>query len=142
MKKPKIFLFLKILAPVLLISGIVLIVLGTAVYPETFDGHSVAPNAALFAPGMILLPFAIFCFIYAFIPEMNKTNIQTVKYLQQDNKEDLKEIADASAEITSDAFTKTTSAIKKGLKDSKYCKHCGKAIDADSKYCKDCGKEQ
>lgn len=142
MKKPKIYLVLKILAPIMLIGGIVLIVLGTAIYPEMFNGHSVAPNAALFAPGMIIAFLSIPCFIFAFLPQINKTAIQTMIYIQQENKEDLKEMADTTADITGDAITKTASAIKNGLKETKFCKHCGKKIDMDSKYCNSCGKEQ
>ena len=32
-----------------------------------------------------------------------------------------------------------TKAIKEGLKDTMYCKHCGKEVDVDSKFCKHCG---
>ncbi len=142
MKKPKIFLVLKILAPIMLIAGIVLIVLGTAVYPQMFNGHSVAPNPAFFAPGMIVAFLSIPCFFVAFMPSINKTMVKTARYIQEDNKEDLTNIANNSGDIISGAVTKTTKAIKSGLKDSKYCRFCGAEIESDSQYCKHCGKKQ
>jgi hypothetical protein len=58
------------------------------------------------------------------------------------NKEDLKDIASTAVEITSEAITKTATAIKTGLDDKMFCKHCGEKIDSDSKFCNKCGKEQ
>ena len=57
-------------------------------------------------------------------------------------KEDLKDIVSTSAEIHKDAITSTAKAVKEGLKDTMFCKHCGNEIDVDSKYCRFCGKEQ
>ncbi len=52
-------------------------------------------------------------------------------------------MADKRADISKDAITKTTRAIKAGLTDEViYCKHCGTEIDADSSFCKKCGKQQ
>ena len=141
-QKPKIFTVLKIVAPIMLILGVVLIILGTAVFPLTWGSSSVAPNAALFAPGMIIAFLSIPCFFIAFMPNINKTMIKTAKYIQEDNKEDLTDLADTTADITSGAITKTTRAVKKGLTDTKYCRHCGEQIEADSKFCKHCGNEQ
>ena len=84
----------------------------------------------------------ISCFATGFIPQMSKLSIKTTKYLQQENKEDLTDIANTSADIAGGAITKTTRAIKKGIKDTKFCKHCGAEIDADSKFCNSCGGEQ
>ena len=141
-KKPKVFKVLKVIAPILLVLGIILIILGTAVFPQTWGGNAVAPNAAFFAPGMIIAFFSIPCFVFAYMPSINKTMIKTAKYLQDDNKEDLTDMADTAADITSNAVTKTVRAVKKGLADTKYCRHCGEQIEADSKFCKHCGKEQ
>ena len=74
-----------------------------------------------------------------FRPEMAKLSTKTAKYIQEENKEDLKEIVTTTAEIHSEAVTVTTKAIKEGLKDTMYCKHCGKEVDIDSKFCKHCG---
>ena len=141
-KKPKIFLVLKILGFVSLICGIALIILGTAVFPEMFGGHAVAPNAALFAPGMILAIFSIPMFFIGFSPNLAKLSVQTTKYIQEQNKDDLTKIADNTSEIVGGAVKKTAKNIKEGLKDTKYCKHCGAEIDNDSKFCRDCGKKQ
>lgn len=141
-KKPKIFLILKIIASLMLVGGIVLIVLGTAVYPEMFNGHSVAPNPIFFIPGMIMLAFSMPCFIISFIPEINKMSIKTTKYLYEENKEDLKDIVDTKVNIASEGITSTSVAIKKGLRNTKFCRYCGKEIEADSKFCNECGKQQ
>ena len=79
--------------------------------------------------------------MFGFRPELSKMTIKSAKYIQQENREDLKDLTKTSAEIASDAIKTTTKAIKEGLKDSMYCKHCGAEIDADSKFCKSCGKE-
>ena len=60
----------------------------------------------------------------------------------EENKDDLKHIADNTADIVNEALTKTAEAFKNGIKDTKFCKHCGAQIDADSKFCSKCGKEQ
>lgn len=71
------------------------------------------------------------------------TNVKATKYMMDESKEDLKSIADDTADVSKDAITTTTRAIKKGFtKDTIYCKHCGSEIDSDSKFCKSCGKEQ
>ena len=68
---------------------------------------------------------------------------KSARYIQQQNKDDLKDIVDTTADIASDGITKTTKAIKKGLSANKiYCKHCGAQIDADSKFCNQCGEKQ
>lgn len=140
--KPKIFLVLKILGFVSLIGGIALIVLGTAIFPQTYSGNPVAPNAALFAPGMVLAVLAIPMLIIGFSANLAKLSVQAAKYIQEQNKDDLTKIVDDRAEIVGGAVKKTAKNIKEGLKDTKYCKHCGAEIDNDSKFCRDCGKEQ
>lgn len=142
MKEPKIFLVLKILAPIMLILGIILIVFGTAIFPEMITRDLVVPNSAFSIPGIIIVFLSIPCFFIAYMPNINKTMIKTTKYIQEDNKEDLNDIANNSADIMSGAVTKTTKAIKKGLNDSKYCRFCGEKIESDSQYCKFCGKKQ
>lgn len=96
-----------------------------------------------FMIGMFMFPVGMFvgftCLIIGFRPEMAKLSTKTAKYIQEENKEDLKEIVTTTAEIHSEAVTVTAKAIKEGLKDTMYCKHCGKEIDIDSKFCKHCG---
>jgi len=58
------------------------------------------------------------------------------------NQEKLTKIANQNADINSEAITKSAKALKKGFKDTVFCKHCGESIDSDSKFCKKCGKEQ
>ncbi len=135
-EKPKLFFWLKLIGALLLIIGIILVILGTAV-----SGNSI-PNLSLMMPGLVCIVFSIPVLFASFIPNINKTAIKTVKYLQQNNKEDLKDIVDTTADISGDAITKTAKAIKKSIKDTKYCKECGEEIDKDSKFCSHCGKEQ
>ena len=68
--------------------------------------------------------------------------IKATKYMVDETKDDLTHLANVGADISSEAITKTTRAIKKGLSDTKFCKHCGTEIDVDSKFCNSCGKEQ
>ena len=96
-----------------------------------------------FMIGMFMFPIGMFvgftCLMIGFRPEMAKLSTKTAKYIQEENKEDLKEIVTTTAEIHNEAVTITAKAIKEGLKDTMYCKHCGKVVDIDSKFCKHCG---
>lgn len=68
-------------------------------------------------------------------------NIQ--KGILDKNEETMKENARRTASIEKESIEIKARALKDGLtKNSKYCKHCGTAIDEDSKFCKECGKEQ
>lgn len=73
---------------------------------------------------------------------LSKTMIGIQKDVQEENKDSLTSIASTSADINSEAITKKAKAVKKGLKDTKFCKNCGKEIDADSSFCSKCGCEQ
>ena len=141
-QKPIIFLILKILAPLFLavaITGIVLSVKGF----DDFESNN-------FMVGGMLATFGIFltaiCAIFGFSPEIRKLSIKTQKYQIEENKQDLTDIANTTAEIHKDAIKTTASAIKDGLTEDTdpqmYCKHCGAQIDANSRFCKVCGKEQ
>ena len=70
------------------------------------------------------------------------SQVKAAKYMMDESKEDFKSISDDMAYATKDGVKTTVRAIKEGLKDSAYCKHCGGEIDSDSKFCKKCGKEQ
>lgn len=140
-KEPKHFLVFKIVGFSLLLVGITLIILGCVVFRVKF-GDGDMPNFALFVPGLFISVFSVPCLFVGFAPKINKMQIDSVKYMQEFNKGNLSDIANTSADISSDALTQVAKSIKKGVKDSKYCKHCGAEIDADSKFCKECGKEQ
>lgn len=90
---------------------------------------------------MLVMPLAYLAQFYI-LKHMGKAAVKVQKSIIEENKEDLKDVANASAEISSEAITKTTRAVKKGLEDKIYCKHCGDKIDADSKFCNSCGKKQ
>ena len=137
-EKPKHFLIFKIIG----ITGVILTIIGFVLIFTgfgNFDNNNFMIGAFLstFSFGMAFIGL-----IKGFEPEIAKLKTKTTKYIQEENKEDLKDIASNTADITSEAITTTTKSIKKGLKDTKYCKHCGKEIDKDSKFCSHCGKEQ
>ena len=140
-EKPKIYTILKVLGGIGLFLGILLIILGTAVFPITNNGCVVAPSPALFAPGMILLGVSVFVVFAGFIPNIQKGLIKTTRYVQQENKVDLKAIADDAVDITGEAIKQTSKNIKEGLEGKIYCKHCGENIDEDSIFCSKCGKQ-
>ena len=137
--KPKIFTVLKIVAVVLLAMGITLIVMSfTAFYDYEFDSF----NSGAFAIGCAVTVFSLPCFLWGFTPQIQRLTVRTARYLQEDAEDDLRHIANKTADIASGAVKKTTKAIKNALKDTMYCKHCGEEIDADSTFCKSCGKQQ
>ena len=75
--------------------------------------------------------------------KMMKKNIEAVKYMMDESKDDIESISTNLADATKDGITTVTSAIKEGISGNKtQCKHCGNAIDQDSRFCKACGKEQ
>ena len=137
-KKPKFLLILKILGFVFIgvaITGAVIAFKGFG----DFESNK-------FMLGGIMSSFGSFagisCLIVGFMPAMSKGMTKTAKYIQEENKENLKDMANTSAEIRGEAITKTVRAIKEGLKSTKFCKHCGAEIDSDSVFCSTCGKEQ
>ena len=137
MNKPKHFLIFKIigfLGILIAITGIVFFITGFG----DFETNN-------FMIGMFMFPIGMFigftCLIIGFRPEMAKLSTKTAKYIQEENKEDLQDIMNNTAEIAADAVTMTAKAVKDGLQNSIYCKHCGKEIDADSAYCRYCGKK-
>ena len=70
--------------------------------------------------------------------------VKTAKGVLDENEDDIRHVVGKTADISKDAITTTTRAIKKGLTedDAVYCKHCGESIDNDSTFCKACGKKQ
>lgn len=136
--KPKLFLILKIIGIIGIIIGIYGITLSIGGFGD-FESNDFMIGGFMTTFGLFI---GISCTVGGFIPELAKLRTKTAKYIQEQNKEDLTDIASNTADITSEAITKTTKAIKKGLKDTKFCKHCGSEIDKDSKFCTECGKEQ
>ncbi len=137
--KPKHYLILKVvgfLGIALAIFGFVLIFTGFG----DFESNK-------FMIGMFVVPFGIFVGIFGlatgFRPEISKMTAKSAKYIQQENKQDLTDIASTNAEIISGAVQKTAEAVKQGFAEEKmFCKHCGAQIDADSTFCNKCGKQQ
>ena len=136
--KPKYFIVFKIVGFI----GIILAIIGFALTFVGFDDF----ESNNFMIGGLMSTFGLFIGILGlmigFRPEITKMSTKSVKYIQQENKEDFKDIASNAADIASEAITKTTTAIKTGLDDKIFCKHCGEKIDSDSKFCNKCGKEQ
>lgn len=115
----------------------------------------------------------IFTFAMMFSPKLRSKmmgqQIKSLKYMMEDNKDDISDIVSNAgtasinakkrimdehentirdlntreANTRKDSIQITARAIRDGLLGEKqYCKHCGEFIDADSKFCKVCGKEQ
>ena len=136
--KPKHFIIFKIIG----LIGIILAIIGfvlTFVGFGDFESNNFMIGGFLTAFGLFI---GISCLIIGFRPEITKMSAKSAKYIQQENKEDFRDIASNTAEMASEAITKTTTAIKKGLDDKIFCKYCGEKIDSDSKFCNKCGKEQ
>ena len=136
-KKPILFLIFKILG----FTGIVIFVIGIINLINGFDNFE--DNS--FVIGMFMMPFGLFLgaagIVVGFRPEITKHTIKTAKYLQEENKEELKKIMSNAAEINSEAVTVTAQAAQTGLKEMMHCKYCGQKIDVDSQFCKHCGQK-
>jgi len=137
-QKPKYFLIFKILGcvfAVVTIIGFVLVFTGFG----DFENNNFMLGGFMSTFGLFL---TVAFLVTGFRPEITKMSTKSARYIQQENKEDLTDIANITADIAGGAITKTTRAIKKGIKDTKFCKLCGAEIDADSKFCNSCGGEQ
>jgi ribosomal protein L40E len=136
--KPKYFIVFKIVGFI----GIILAIIGFILACKGFDDF----ESNNFMIGGLMATFGLFigvsCLVMGFRPEITKMSTKSIKYIQQENKEDLKDIISTTADIASEAVTKTTTASKQGIEDTIFCKHCGAKIDFDSKFCNKCGKEQ
>lgn len=138
MKKPIRFIILKIVGFVgvaVLIAGIVLAIKGFG----DFESNNFMIGTFVAVAGVAI---GGACLASGFGPEIAKARAKTIRYIQEENKDDLSAIATNNAQIMSDAVTITTGAVKDGIKETKFCKHCGEKIDKDSKFCASCGKEQ
>lgn len=137
-KKPKHFIVCKVFGILFLIVGIAGFVLSFTNFGN-FDNNFFMIGGTLGSFGIFL---GVALTFVGFSPEIRKMNIKSEKYIQKENEEDLSDLAEMSADISSKAITKTVKSVEKGLKDTKFCKYCGAEIDADSKFCSHCGKEQ
>ena len=155
--EPKLFKILRIVSPCLLIIGVTLIVLATTVLKAENIFGEPDTNFPLLMVGIMVAFFSVPTVFFGFMPKIAKgmsraaihvqseiapEMIKATRDIQEESKEDLTHIANTNADISSEAITKTTRAIKKGLKNTKFCKHCGTEIDSDSKFCNSCGGEQ
>ena len=138
MNKPKHFLIFKLIGFVSLmvaLAGLVLLIVGFGDFEHNW-----------FLFGMFMLPVGFFGaalgLVNGFMPEISRATARSASYIQKQNKDALKEIANTSAEINKEAVATIASAVSEGLGEKMFCKHCGKRIDADSKFCSFCGKEQ
>ena len=137
-QKPKHLLIFKVLGLIcalVAVFGFVLVFKGFG----NFENNNFMLGAFMATFGLFLA--AAFLMI-GFKPEITKMATKSAKYIQQENQEDLTDIVNTTADIASGAIIKTVKAVKKGIKDTKFCKHCGSEIDADSTFCKECGGEQ
>lgn len=136
-KKPYIFLIFKLVGVV----GIVILVVGVVKLIKGF-GDFETNN---FMIGSFMMPIGLFLGVFGlaqgFKPEITKQTLKTTKYIQEENKEDFQEIITNNAEIHSEAITTTAKAVKSGLNETMFCKHCGQKVDVDSQFCKYCGKK-
>lgn len=137
MDKPKHFLIFKII-------GFVFLFIAIFGFYKLFTGFGDFKSNN-FMIGMFLGPIGMFLaftsLIIGFRPELTKLSTKSVKYIQEEIKEDLKDIVTTNAQITKDAVTTTVQAVKEGIEDQIYCKYCGNKIDKDSVFCKHCGKK-
>lgn len=140
-KKPKMYKALKIIAPISLTVGILLIVLAVTIFRTPF-GEMDQPNFVILIIGSLFATFSIPLFVVGFIPEIQKVQLKTIQYVQSENADVLENIANTQADINKQAVQKTANAVKSELKNSKYCSECGKQIDENSNFCNHCGKKQ
>ena len=137
-KNPSYFFIFKLIGVVGIVAAVTGIILSIVGFGD-FESNNFMIGGFLTAAGFIMGGVGI---MIGFMPEISKATAKTARYIQQENKDDLSAIASTSAEIMSDALTKTASALSEGARKTMFCKHCGAKIDADSRFCSVCGKEQ
>lgn len=137
-QKPKYLLIFKIVGFIGIALGVFGLIL-TFVGFGDFESNHFMIGGFLTAFGLFI---GVFGLVNGFKPEISKMSTQTSKYIQEQNKEDLTDMANTSVEIYEEAVTRMAGAVREGLtEETIYCKHCGAKIDADSKFCSQCGKE-
>ena len=136
--KPKHFLIFKMVGAVGIIAavtGVILTIKGFGDFES--NNFMIGSFAAVF--GVMAASIGI---TIGFGPEIARAKAKSVRYIQEENKEDMTAIASNTAQIISDAVATTAGAFSEGMRKTKFCKHCGTEIDSDSKFCSSCGKEQ
>ena len=136
--KPKFFFALKLVGMVGVVLTVVSFVFIFTGFGD-FESNKFMIGAFLAPVGLMVASVGL---LMGFKPEIAKMTTKSTRYIQQENQEDLTAIASNTADIMGEAVTKTAQAVKQGLVDTMYCKHCGAQIASDSKFCKVCGKEQ
>lgn len=115
--KPKHFLIFKIIGFI----GIIIFIIGLILMITGFRNF----ESNKYLIGMILFPLVFLvgcsCLIIGFKPEISKIRNKTIKYIQEENKEDIKDITTTTVEIILEAIDEVT-------KGTMYCKHCGKNV--------------
>ena len=137
-KKPTYFLICKLVGIACLLGTLAGVILITRVFGD-FENSYYIVGWFLVAFGMT---FGSLFLAIGLKPSFAKARIQLQKYILEENKDDLTSIASDRADITSDAVKTTARAVKEGLCEKKFCKYCGKQIDADARFCSACRKEQ
>ena len=139
MKKTFSFIIFRIIGIMGIAAGILGVILAITGFGD-FESNNFMIGGFLATFGFFI---GISCTVIGFLPEMSKMTVQTQKYIQNENKEDLKEIADTAAEIHAEAVTTIAHAAAEGFsQNTVFCKECGEKIDSDSKFCRHCGTKQ
>lgn len=129
-----IFKIIGIIGVVTMITGIVLAIVGF----EDFESNNYMIGSFAAVVGVIMAALGI---TIGFRPEIAKARAKTLKYIQEENKEELTTIANNNAEIMSGAISQIASTVINGAQNTMFCKHCGKTINIDSTFCSHCGKK-
>ena len=136
--KPKHFLAFKIAGFAGVVIGIIGISLSVSGFGD-FDTNNFMIGGFMTMAGLMT---AFPCLAIGFSPEIAKTRAKTAKYIQEENKDDLTDIANTAAEITSGAVERTARAAKEGFAEKRFCPYCGARIVEDAKFCSSCGERQ
>ena len=137
-KKPAHLLVLKIIGFIgiaVAIVGFVMVINGFG----DFEHNTFMLGGFLASVGTFV---GVACLVCGFRPEIVRLSTKTAKYVQEDVKEDLTDMAETGSKIVEGAVKNITRAAIDGLKQTKFCKYCGAEIDEDSVYCNKCGREQ
>ena len=131
----------KILGPILLGVSSALIISGICTF-------SMIRIPILFMLGMMCLPAGFVVTMIGYLHSIHKGLASSVIQIQKDiiteNKDDLTEMASASADINEPFVRKTAAAAREGWKGetkSTHCNNCGAQINDEQKYCSYCGNK-
>ena len=127
----------RIIAGMVMLGGIAMIIVNS-----TLD--DVSP--ALVICGSFAITIGFMVTLITLLPLLQKGLIKMNKQVILDSQQDLKDITIVQSDIASQGVKTISKAAVEGVQEAlteekKYCKHCGKQIDADSKFCQYCGKE-